>query len=403
MKSHWRLCRKDCPEKLLNNLYDYEKIRHLSEQRKPNLLMASFALSAGGGETFPIKLANILKAAGYGITFLNCNYEPTEIGVRRMLHRDIPLLELDNFENLSNIIDDMNIELVHTHHAWVDVNLCISMKNNPKSKLIVTTHGMYETIPPDELTQLLPLLKMRVDKFVYTADKNIVALDPNYFDTNRFVKIDNALELMPVNPVPRSKLDVPENAFLICLVSRAIPEKGWQEAIEAVKLAREISQKEIHLLLIGEGPEYERLKPVIKDKYIHFLGFRANIRDYFATSNLGFLPSRFRGESFPLVVIDCFHSNRPMLASNVGEISRMMLTSDGHAGTVFDLENWSIPINNVSKIIAAYVNDNNLYTDHLSRVPSAVAKFDSKVLLNNYEAVYLELHRKKNEPQNHQK
>jgi glycosyltransferase involved in cell wall biosynthesis len=243
------------------------------------------------------------------------------------------------------------------------------------------------------LIQLAPLMR-RVGKFVYAADKNLAAFDAEYFDMDRFVKIENALDIVQINPIPRSELNVPEDAFLLCLVSRAISEKGWHEAIEAVKLAREISERQIHLLLIGEGPEYDRLKPIIKDNYIHFLGFRENIRDYFAVSDLGFLPSRFPGESFPLVIIDCFHANRPMLASNVGEIARMMLGSDGQAGTVFDLENWSIPIDKVAGIIAAYAQDKSLYLDHLSRVSTAAAKFDPRVLLNNYEAVYLELFRR---------
>ncbi|PTR09612.1 glycosyltransferase involved in cell wall biosynthesis [Nitrosospira sp. Nsp5] len=395
LELHWRSFRTDYSEDSLKKCYDYERIRHYSAQRKPNLLMASFALIAGGGETFPIKLANILKAAGYGITFLNCHEAATEIGVRRMLREDIPLLELDTLEKLSAVVDDMGIELVHSHHGWVDVSVCNFLEQNSNSQLIVTLHGMYETIPPIELPHILPLLKKRVDKFVYTADKNLTVFDTNHFDINRFVRIDNALDIIPITPVPRFQLGISENAFLICLVSRAIPEKGWQEAIEAVKLAREIHQKDIHLLLIGEGPEYDRLKPIIKDEFIHFLGFRANIRDYFATSDLGFLPSRFLGESFPLVLIDCLHSNRPMLASNVGEIKRMMSTSSGPAGTVFDLENWNIPITNVAEIIATYAEEKNLYLDHLHRVPVAAAKFDPAILLKNYEAVYLELCRKK--------
>jgi glycosyltransferase involved in cell wall biosynthesis len=177
-------------------------------------------------------------------------------------------------------------------------------------------------------------------------------------------------------------------------VSRAIPEKGWQEAIETVKLARGISQKDIHLLLIGAGPEYERLKPIIEDEFVHLLGFRANVRDYFAASDLGFLPSRYPAESFPLVLIECLHSRRPILASNLGEIEKMIATSKGRAGTVFDLNNWNIPIAHVARLIAEYVENPDLYRDHLYKVPEAVAKFDPVSLLQKYEGVYLELLKK---------
>jgi glycosyltransferase involved in cell wall biosynthesis len=395
LESHWRLFREGFCTEEFERCYDVARIRQSAERRKPNILLVAYALTAGGGETFPIKLANMLKAAGYGITFLNCREQPTEEGVRRMLRGDIPLLELDSLQSVSALADDMNLEIIHSHHAWVDVTLCVLLECNPNCKLIITTHGMYEMIPAGELPQVLHLLKKRVSKIVYTADKNLKSFNFNHFDKSHFVKIDNALDIVPINPVSRKDLNVPENAFLICMVTRAIPDKGWQEAIQAVAAAREISGKDIHLLLIGEGPEYDRLKPLVKEKYIHFLGFRSNIRDYFAASDLGFLPTRFPGESFPLVMIDCFHSNRPMLASNIGEISRMISTPGGPAGTVFELDDFTIPIGQVAEIIASYARDKSLYAEHLNRVSAAAAKFDAKALLKNYESVYLPLHREK--------
>jgi glycosyltransferase involved in cell wall biosynthesis len=391
LESRWDAFRPDYSEDLFHKFYNFNYIPAHSGQRKPNLMMVAFALSAGGGETFPIKLANMLKDAGYGVTFLNLHRAPTEAGVRKMLRNDIPVLELDRVEELAAVIDDMGIELIHSHHGWAD--LCISnlLEDKCHPPLIVTTHGWYEMASSAELALIFPLLKKRVDKFVYIADKNLSPFVSNCFDMDRFAKINNASDIVPICPIPRAELNVPESAFLICLVSRAIPEKGWQEAIEAVKIARKISKKEIHLLLIGNGPEYERLKLIIGDEYIHFMGFRANTCDYFATSDLGLLPSRFRGESCPLVLIDCFNSNRPMIASDIGEISKMMLTSNGPAGTLLELDNWNIPINDLAHKIAAYVQDKNLYVEHLHRVPIAAAKFDPTILLKNYEAIYLEL------------
>ncbi|SFH54314.1 Glycosyltransferase involved in cell wall bisynthesis [Nitrosospira sp. Nsp14] len=391
LKSLWLASRMDCSEESFKKCYDYERIQKNAAEHKPNILMASFALTAGGGETFPIKLANILKAAGYGITFLNCHKAPTEAGIRQMLHPSIPLLELDTLSKLGSAVDDMGIELVHSHHSWVDVCVSYFLENSPHIHLVVTTHGIYEMTPPAVLAQIFPLLKKRVNKFVYLTDKNLPVFMSHQFDLGSFVKIGNALDIIPITPVPRQTLGVPEDAFLICLVSRAIPEKGWGEAIEIVKLARKISKKNIHLLLIGTGPEYERLRFIVEDNFVHLIGFRGNVRDYFATSDLGFLPSRYPAESFPLVLIECLLSNRPILASNLGEIENMISTSKGHAGMVFDLNNWTIPISHVASLIVKYVENTNLYLDHLQKVPEAAAKFDPVTLFKKYESVYLEL------------
>ncbi len=381
-------------EDFFKQYYDFGKLQSASIERKPNLLMVSFALTVGGGETFPIRLSNLLKNAGYGITFLNCRKAPTEIGVRQMLRQDIPLLELESLEKLDAVVDDMGIELVHSHHIWTDVGVSYFLEKKPNIPLIVTTHGMYEMTNPIELGFIIPLLRKRVSKFVYLTKKNLPVFISHGFDIEQFVKVGNAIDILPITPISRITLGVPENAFLICLVSRAIPEKGWQEAIEAVKLARKISLKDIHLLLIGEGPEYERLKSINKDDFIHLLGFRANVRDYFATSDLGLLPSRYLGESFPLVLIECLRSNRPVLASNIGEIKDMVSTDEGSAGTVFELDNWTIPIMKVAASIITYIENRQLYLEHLRQVPKASAKFDPVAMLNKYENLYLELHGK---------
>lgn len=393
LESQWRIFQNSSEDSFKKH-YDLEKIQAISADRKPNLLMVSFALTAGGGETFPITLSNLLKEAGYSVTFLNCHKSPTEIGVRQMLSGDIPLLELESLEKLEAVVDDMGIELAHSHHIWTDVCLSYFLKNKSDIQLIVTAHGIYEMTNPVELGLTFPLLKKRVNKFVYLSDKNLPIFISHGFDIDQFVKIGNALDITPITSIPRVKLGVPENAFLICLVSRAIPEKGWREAIEAVRLARKTSLHDIHLLLIGAGPEYDLLKPTIKDEYIHLLGFRANVRDYFAAADLGFLPSRYIGESFPLVLIECLYSNRPILASNIGEIKNMLSTSEGSAGTVFDLDNWTIPVANVAAKIVTYVENRPLYLEHLQQAPKAAAKFDPMTLLDKYEAVYLELYGK---------
>lgn len=391
LELHWRIHRADYSESDFKKCYDYERVKHLSKSYKPNLLMVTYALTSGGGETFPIRLSNLLKSAGYSVTLLNCHREPTQPGVRKMLRQDVPLLELDGLDRLNAVVDDMGIEIVHSHHAWVDVTLCSLLKNNPNCKVVVTTHGMYEMMSHAELDRVVPLLNKRVNKFVYIADKNLSAFDLSIIDKNRFAKICNAIERVPITPFPREEISINKDDFVLCIVSRAIPEKGWEEGIEAVTLARKLSGKDIHLLLIGEGPEYERLRRKVRDHFIHFLGFRANVLDYFATSNLGFLPSRFHGESYPLVVIECLQANRPVLASDIGETSRMIETESGPAGSVFTLDNWKLPVKRMAELIAEYATNRNLYSEHLRRVPEAIKKFDPEKMLHSYELVYQEV------------
>ena len=386
---HWCFRKGESKYSDFKELYDLDKVWKSKADRKPNLVMAVYALAAGGGETFPIMLVNMLHEHGYGVTVLNCNQQNTEPGVRGMLLRSIPLLELKNIELIDTVFCDMGVELVHSHHAWVDISLA-TMLINSQIKQVVSMHGMYEMMQSDHLNSLMPLLERRIDRFVYTAEKNLASFSVEFQEKKRFIRIDNALPITDFYPVRRSDLGINEKDFVICIVSRAIPDKGWLEAIAAVKLAQLSCVRSIHLLLIGEGPEYDRLSTLhSSDGEIHFLGFKKNIRDYFSASDLGFLPSRFKGESFPLVLIDCLHSGTPMLASSIGEIPRMLEAGDGLAGGVFDLENWQIPINVVAKMITDYaMPDSTYYNEIKIRVPDAAAKFKPEVLYAMYDNVY---------------
>ena len=91
------------------------------------------------------------------------------------------------------------------------------------------------------------------------------------------------------------------------------------------------------------------------------LGYKADIRNYFAASDMGLISSRFKGESFPLVLIDCLHAGRPVLASNLGETAQMLQTPEGPAGEVFELKNWIIDVGRSEPNDRAYSKRRWLY------------------------------------------
>jgi glycosyltransferase involved in cell wall biosynthesis/ubiquinone/menaquinone biosynthesis C-methylase UbiE len=388
---HWLNFRGDKRESEFTALYNINRILRSAVPRKGNIVMAAYALITGGGETFPIILANLLKAHGYAVTFLNCNFQKTEPGIRTMLSKNIPLLELDKLELAGAVFNDLGIEMVHSHHASVDVTLASLLVNSPQIKQIVTMHGMYEMMEAKHLRNILPILEKRISRFVYTAEKQLPPFSESFRQRKGFMRIDNAIMLSEINPISRSELGIKEDDFVICLTARAIPEKGWEEGINALVWARSNSKKNIHLLLIGDGQEFDRLKSQMNYDFVHFLGFRPNVRDYYAIADLGFLPSRFKGESFPLVLMDCLHAGKPMLASNIGEINQMLQTDEGLAGELFELQNWVVPVQTVGKLIVDLVEDKERYEKLLRCVPKAAAKFDPMTMLKNYEHVYQSL------------
>ncbi len=387
--THWKQTRTDFTEGHFNQCYSISRIQDEVTERATNLLMAGYGFCAGGGETFPILLANLMKDLGYNVTFLDCAQEARLPEIRKSLRPDIPVVS--DLANLPNLINDFGIDVIHSHHAWVDNTILNLIPPNESVRTVVTLHGMYETIDDANLRELLPRLVKRSAKIVYTAEKNLTAIRAHgYGDSEKISRIDNALDLYDFDPIQRSDIGVPEDAFLLTVVSRAIPDKGWKEAIAAVEIAREKSGSDIHLVLIGEGPVYAELERNGVPDFVHLEGFRKNLRSYFAVSDLGFLPSRFEGESFPLVIIDCLHSGVPVLASSVGEIPYMLETEQGPAGALFELEDWSIPVDELGEFIGELSRNPARVREMRSSVPAAAKKFDPYVLAEQYDAAYQE-------------
>jgi glycosyltransferase involved in cell wall biosynthesis len=375
--------------------FSLSKIGDKINYRKPNILMCGFSMAMGGGETFPIVLANELKELEIPVTFVDFQLAENNENVRKMLHVSVPLVKFKKIKYWSTFIDQLGGKVMHTHHGSVD-EIVSELTKVGSCKHVISLHGMYEAIKEDDLLRLLPKVKKSCSQFVYTADKNLDSFKrTNIIDISTFQKLDNGLALCEINAMKREDIGIGEKSFVLCLVSRGIPDKGWEEGIAAVELARNISKKNIDLIIIGDGEEYNRLK---RDSptFVHFLGSKANIRDYFAISDVGFLPSKFKGESYPLVIIDSLLSGRPVIASDLGEIRHQIETEKGElAGCLFALQNWEIPISQLANIIANMATDNNLYKNLKKNTFSAAKKFDIEEVAKKYIQIYVDVSKEK--------
>ncbi|MBA6414279.1 glycosyltransferase [Parahaliea sp. F7430] len=384
---HWRQTRPNDPVEGLDICFSLNDIRKRVGSRSPNLLMASYAFCAGGGETFPVSLANLMKAQGYNVTYLDCAQEERNEGVRKRLRPDIPVVS--DYSQIERIVQDFNIDIIHSHHAWVDSTVLDVLPEKSFCKTVVTLHGMYETINEVDLKGILPRLVKRTARLIYVAEKNLGAIDSlGLRQQARLQRIDNALEHEAYVPVTRGALQIPDSAFILTLVSRGMEEKGWAEGIQAVALARELSGNDIHLVLVGDGPEYERLKSEKLPAFVHLEGFQSNVRGYFAVADLGFLPSRFKGESFPLVIIECLQVGRPMMATNIGEISYMLESQEGLAGVLLELDGDDLDIEAMAQAIAEVSEQSEIYEGLVRRVPIAANKFDPVILAAKHDETY---------------
>ena len=369
----------------------------------PQIGMAVHSLEIGGGELFPIFLANALYEAGCRVVLLNCGMAPENSSVREMILPNLPVVDLKDYTQIPEAVSRYHLDVIHSHHATIDLAVSRMISTGKMNvRQIITLHGMYEALDKPRTRLLIERVINTCNCFAYIADKNLLpfyALTESEGSTGmpiireddrvgpRFIKVPNGLPCGIEKGVTRQNLSIPDNAFVLCLVSRARPEKGWKEAIQIVKVANRYTEQDIHLILVGNGVVYDELKN-IDDSHIHFVGYQKNTRQYFAISDMGFLPSTYRGESFPLVIIDCLMCGKPVVATRLGEIYNMLQTKNGAAGWTFELEDGSIPIQRVAKFIIKISNTPKAYERMRRNARIAACHYRIDAVADQYKDIY---------------
>jgi glycosyltransferase involved in cell wall biosynthesis len=254
---------------------------------------------------------------------------------------------------------------------------------------VVTLHGGYETLGLETL--LIHLCQVQaVDRFVYTAAKNLRSFPEQFLARGRFIRIPNALPASA--PAPRERADLgitADGAIISMLIARAIPGKGWQLAIEAVEDARVATGRDIHLALIGNGPTYDDLRSIPAPDWLHLLGVQGDIRSWISIADIGLLPSTFSGESYPLVLIDFLTMGVPVIASAAGEIPQMMACDLGTPGYVVDEADEVRLEERVAVHLAEFVAlDAQKRAELRARALATAEKFSFSEMVDSYEQVY---------------
>lgn len=141
--------------------------------------------------------------------------------------------------------------------------------------------------------------------------------------TRQGYKLTRDLSIIPLG-IPKVAIPTgpkPErmpNGFVLVGVGRLVPRKGFDVSIRALSLLPE----QVQLVLIGDGPELERLKTLAEElgvtSRVHFFGpaFDQEKWKILAHAQAYVLPSLHEG--FSLSTVEAMMMGLPVIASNVG-------------------------------------------------------------------------------------
>lgn len=294
---------------------------------QPHILIALLGFYPGGGELFPINLANELHSQGHMVSMFVLDANNSNAEMLRALHPDIPVYNARGVQEygVDRFLESAGVSLIHSHMVALDSFFFETHSMESMLPYLVTLHGSYEACEVTD--QAFRRIIENVSHYVYTADKNLRPFARWDLPAERFSKIGNA---MPIDnrpfPKTRSELGIAEDAIVFTLVARGLKMKGWAESISAFReLRNAYPSVKVHLLLCGTGEETDRLSPIFSsDPDITFLGYQSCMHGLYKLSDCAIVPTRFEGESFPLCIIQALQTGTPVIGTNIGEIERML-------------------------------------------------------------------------------
>lgn len=129
----------------------------------------------------------------------------------------------------------------------------------------------------------------------------------------------------------RHELGVPESAHMLGFVGRLAPQKRVKDLIWAADLLKVI-RDDVYLLLVGDGPQRDRLEQFARDVRIldrvRFLGHRDDVPELLGAIDVLWLASDFEG--MPNVVLEAMAAGVPVVATGIPGTNEVVV--DGETG-----------------------------------------------------------------------
>lgn len=376
------------------------------------VFIISETLLAGGAEWFALRLSDALMASGHEVCFFVLRADKVDnrlkskfsnikmyalpkwlITACAFLDRGINRLGYPNFLVkyfnsilLKKYIRNLKPDVLHSHLITADA---VGYKANSGTKVrqVATIHGDYiQALKNNDVVNIkaIALLIQQLDKIIIISDEQKKILTTKFPTVaTKLKKIYNGYPLdennLPVSPI--------KDSFNFGLVARGIPEKGWEPAIQAFL---QIPNANVRLYLYCEGVYITSLKEKYTDPRIIYAGFTDNPLAAISNLDVGLLPSYYPSESLPTTIIEYLAMKKPVIATNVGEISKMILPEDESppAGIIINTIDPAKMVQPLHDAMMRMFSDKILYEAMKASCRSSFNKFSMKGCVDEYVKEY---------------
>ena len=294
----------------------------------------------GGSGVVATELGMDLADKGYEIHFIT-HKQPVRLDLlAKNIHfhevfvEEYPLFQFQPYElalssKLVEVVSTYGLEVLHVHYAIPHAYAAYMAKQmlkakNIEIKVVTTLHGTDITLVGSH-----PTYKTAVEFSINNSDVVTVVSNDLKRDTLRLFNINIPIEVVynfiDFSHYPESKgIECKRSALaqedekIITHISNMRPVKRPLDVIEVFyKIQKEVPSK---LLLIGEGPEIEKVEYKAKELGIYdqviFLGNSNDVYKVLCYSDLFILPSET--ESFGLAALEAMAARTPVISTNTG-------------------------------------------------------------------------------------
>lgn len=293
----------------------------------------------------PMVVTNRIQTAkNYVVDGINVEcYESLNTGFRLGIPYAIPTIT--SLETFLKAVKSSKI--IHAHgHPYLTSLIAAKLAKRYSKPFVLTQHNTF--IEYDSIFDNLERLNdLAIGKETLKEADKIIAVSNATKDyvlslgakPEKIKVLHNGVDLNRFRPLAgkreeiRRKLGIPQNATVVITVRRLVYKNGIDTLIESANLAVKKNPK-IIFLVVGKGPDLNNVQVRIKQ-----LGIENNFRltgfvkdeelpFYYNTADLFVLPSK-SGEGLPLVALEAMACGLPVIATNVGGISEIMMDSYG--------------------------------------------------------------------------
>ncbi|MBB6327828.1 glycosyltransferase involved in cell wall biosynthesis [Algoriphagus iocasae] len=256
-------------------------------------------------------------------------------------------LDFNLFFQLRKLFDSIQPDIIQANGSDTFKYAVLGLLGNKKPKLVYRNISIMSHWVKDRLLikSFYKLLAKRVDCFVSVGElassdlQVLLKLPSNKLIVIKRGIIAESVDKTKARSVLEEKYSIHSNDFLLIQVGSLSKEKNIEFSLELIhKLnARNIDVK---LLIVGEGPEKERLQIKARelkiDQRVMFTGNVKNPQNYLAGADLLMMTSEIEG--VPGAVIEAAFHKIPAIGVNVGGVKEVII----HEETGFLIDTHSI-------------------------------------------------------------